>query len=132
LRLLPNWAVKEAVLTAFFAGVAEEALCARAAVWAVRDLPRLVRPEAAERLRWHRDQGHRVVIASASLELFLQPWARSAGVDDVVATRLEVRGGLLTGRLEGGNCYGQAKLDRVRDLLGGLDGTEVYAYGDSR
>jgi HAD superfamily hydrolase (TIGR01490 family) len=131
-RLLPNWAVKEAVLRAFFAGAAEEALRARAAAWAVRDLPRLVRPAAADRLRWHQEQGHRVVIASASLELFLEPWARSAGIDDVVATRLEVRGGLLTGRLDGGNCYGQAKLDRVRDLLGGLDGTEIYAYGDSR
>ena len=33
------------------------------------------------------------MLASASLEIFLVPWARAVGVRDVLATRLEVRDG---------------------------------------
>jgi len=73
-----------------------------------------------------------VVLASASLELLLEPWARAAGVDDVLATRLEVRDGRLTGRLAGPNCYGPEKVARLEALVGDLAGVELYAYGDSR
>lgn len=132
LGLEPNWMAKEALLTAFFAGAAEGELREHATGWAVDVLPRLVRRAGLERLRWHQREGHRVVIASASLELFVAPWARSVGVDDALGTRLEVRDGVLTGRIAGRNCYGPEKLTRVRALVGVMDGVELYAYGDSR
>jgi len=132
LGLVPRERAKEALLGAFFHGVEERELRRRAAVWALRELPRLVQPAALARIQWHQSRGHRVVLASASLELFLEPWARAVGILDVLATRLEVRDGRLTGRLDGGNCYGQVKVDRLRDLLGDLACVELYAYGDSR
>ncbi len=132
LGLVTRSRLKEYLLGAFFRGVDERELRGRAASWAVRELPRLVRPTALARLRWHQLQGHRVVLASASLEIFLEPWARAVGVRDVLATRLEVRDGRLTGRLEGRNCYGLEKVKRLRALLGDLRGFELYAYGDSR
>jgi HAD superfamily phosphoserine phosphatase-like hydrolase len=73
-----------------------------------------------------------VVPASAALELLLEPWARAVAIDDVLATRLEVRSGRVTGRLDGPNCYGPEKVARLRALIGGLDAFDVYAYGDSR
>jgi phosphatidylglycerophosphatase C len=132
LGLVDRQRLKEAVLTAVLGGREEPEVRARAAGWAARCLPGMVRPAALERLRWHRSRGHRVVIASASLELLLEPWAPAAGVDDVLATRLAVAGGRLTGRLDGPNCYGPEKVVRLRALLGDLDGVELYAYGDSR
>jgi HAD superfamily hydrolase (TIGR01490 family) len=123
--------LKEALLTPLLGGRPETEVRARAADWAARRLPGMVRPAALERLRWHQAQGHRVVLASASLELLLEPWARSAGVHDVLATRLEVRDGRLTGRIAGRNCYGPEKVARLRALLGDLRGFELYAYGDS-
>jgi phosphatidylglycerophosphatase C len=124
--------VKESLMTAFFAGIDEGTLREAAARWALRELPRMVRPAALERLRWHQGQGHRVVLASASLELLVEPWARQAGIEDVLATRLEVVAGQVTGRLDGPNCYGPEKVARLRELLGDLDAYELYAYGDSR
>jgi phosphatidylglycerophosphatase C len=73
-----------------------------------------------------------VVLASASLDLLVEPWARTAGVDDVLATRLQVRDGRLTGLIAGRNCYGREKVARLRALLGDLAGVDLYAYGDSR
>ncbi len=93
---------------------------------------RLVRPAALSRVRWHQSQGHRIVLVSASLELLVEPWARTVGIHDVLATRLEVRDGRLTGRLHGRNCFGEEKVERLRALLGDLAGVDLYAYGDGR
>jgi phosphatidylglycerophosphatase C len=132
LGMVPRTRLKESLMTAFFRGVDEDRLRRRAAGWAVHELPRMVRPAALARMRWHMVQGHRVVLASASLEIFLEPWARAVGVRDVLATRLEVRDGRLTGRLAGPNCYGEEKVVRLQALLGDLDAFELHAYGDSR
>jgi phosphatidylglycerophosphatase C len=132
LGLVPRERAKEALLTALFRGVDEACLRLVAAVWAGRELPGMVRPTAMDRVRWHQARGHRVVLCSASLALFLEPWARAAGIDDVLATRMETRDGRLTGRLDGRNCYGAEKVARLRALIGDLAAVDLYAYGDSR
>ena len=94
-----------------------------------------LRDDTSARLRRHRQLGHAVVLASASLDAYLVPLGELLGADEVVCTRLERDGdGLLTGRLEGANCRGPEKARRVRALLvaRGLGGAELWAYGDSR
>jgi phosphoserine phosphatase len=34
----------------------------------------MLRPEALRRARWHQEQGHHLVVLSASLEAYLLPW----------------------------------------------------------
>lgn len=96
-------------------------------------LPRL-RADTTARLRRHQALGHRVILASASLEQYLAPLGTELGLDGVVCTRLE-RGadGRLTGRLLGANCRGPEKARRVRAWLAenGLENAELWAYGDS-
>ena len=93
-----------------------------------------LRDDTSARLRRHQELGHTVVLASASLDPYLLPLARLLGVEEVVCTTLE-RGvdGRLTGRLDGANCRGPEKARRLRALLAerGLDGAELWAYGDS-
>jgi phosphatidylglycerophosphatase C len=93
-----------------------------------------LRDDTAARLRRHRELGHAVVLASASLDAYLLPLGERLGVDDVVCTELE-RGadGRLTGRLAGANCRGTEKARRVRQWLTerGLEDASVWAYGDS-
>src|SRR5688572_30206630 len=93
-------------------------------------LPGKVRPSALERIAWHQERGDQVAIVSASLDLYLAPWAASRGLDCICAT-LEERGGRLTGRYLGGDCCGREKVRRIRGRydLGRYD--TVYAYGDS-
>jgi phosphatidylglycerophosphatase C len=93
-----------------------------------------LRDDTTARLRRHRELGHTVILASASLEPYVTPLGELLGVDDVLCTRLEQdAGGRLTGRLRGANCRGPEKARRVEEWLGGarLDGAELWAYGDS-
>ncbi|NNE10929.1 MAG: HAD family hydrolase [Ilumatobacter sp.] len=94
-----------------------------------------LRRDTVDRLAWHVDQGHRVVIVSASYEHYVRVVAEQLGGPDVLATRLEVVDGLCTGRLDGANCRGPEKVRRLEEWLAGLglDRSEVtvHAYGDS-
>lgn len=132
LGLIDNGVAKERVFIRCISGMQLEALRQSAARFSGQILPGLLRTEALQRLQWHRGQGHRCVVISASLELYVEPWARHAGFDDVIATKLEVgEGGRVTGRLSGENCYGTEKVRRLDTLLGPRDAYSLYAYGDS-
>lgn len=61
----------------------------------------IVNPLALKRMEWHKQQGHLIVIDSASPENWIRPWADSVGVDVVIATRLKVEYGLITGEFWG-------------------------------
>lgn len=93
-----------------------------------------LRDDTTARLRRHRELGHRVILASASLDAYLGPLGEMLEVDGIVCTRLE-RGpdGRLTGRLVGANCRGAEKARRVREWLeaAGLADAVLWAYGDS-
>jgi phosphatidylglycerophosphatase C len=91
----------------------------------------LIRADTAARLQWHQQQGHRVIVVSASFEAYVKLVAGSLGVDEVIGTRWEVDdSGILTGRLLGQNVRGAAKVDQLDELLG--DGFRLeYAYGNS-
>lgn len=133
LRVLPRDVVKERVLMRYLAGLSEVELHRLGADYAQQDIPRQVRPQALARLAWHRRQGHRCVVISASIEHYVTPWARAAGFDDVLATRLAVDdAGRVSGRYDGANCYGAEKVRRLQQLLGAAADVEIYAYGDSR
>ncbi len=93
-----------------------------------------LRDDTTERLRRHRELGHTVILASASLEPYLVPLGQLLEVDGVVCTVLErTPEGVLTGRLVGANCRGAEKARRVREWLdgAGLADAVLWAYGDS-
>jgi phosphatidylglycerophosphatase C len=97
-----------------------------------RRLSGRLRPDVAGRLRWHLDRGHRVVVVSASLEVYVEPLARELGAEACLATRLELDGqGRATGRFLGANCRGPEKLARLEALWAGRRPQRLWAYGNS-
>ena len=88
------------------------------------------RPEMLDRLAWHRAEGHRIVIVSASLDSYLGPLAPRLGVDHVISCSLAAADGVLTGTLVGGNVRGAEKVRRLESWLGDAP-VELWAYGDS-
>lgn len=133
LRLMKNDAAKERVLNRFVAGTPLVTLQRQGQAFARDRLPGLVRPAALRRLQWHQQRGHRTVIISASLDVYLKPWAAALGVDHVLCTSLETNdSGLVSGRLGTANCYGPEKLRRLQQALGDGSDYVLYAYGDSR
>lgn len=91
----------------------------------------LIRPRAQERIKWHKEQGHRLVMVSASLNLYLEKAAKDLGFDELLCTTLEEKDELFSGKLQGANCRCQEKVNRLQTLLGDLSQYELYAYGDS-
>jgi phosphatidylglycerophosphatase C len=91
------------------------------------------RSDVGARLEQHRRQGHRLVVVSASLELYVGPAGEELGADAVIATRLAVdAGGRLTGGYDGGNCRGEEKLARLEEWAARHSpGALVWAYGNS-
>ena len=133
LGLIRNDKAKVKVLTSFIANMEMATLQQQALQFAENKLPSLLRSEAMQRLDWHKQQGHRCVVVSASLEIYLRPWASKAGFDDILGSRLEtLADDRTTGNLLGENCFGPEKLRRLEALLGSRDGYTLYAYGDSR
>lgn len=101
-------------------------------VYVKRLLRDAMRPRALERLDQHRGRGDRLVLATASLDIYVEQLADHLGFDDVVCTRIAWSPeGRLTGDLDGGNCYGETKLSRVRDLLSkAASGSPMTFYSD--
>ncbi len=91
---------------------------------------RWMRPDTLGRLQWHQRQGHQVALVSASLGAYLHPLGTLLGVNHVVCTELEAHGDVLTGELDGGNCRGTAKVERLLKRFGSRP-SAVWAYGDS-
>lgn len=93
-----------------------------------------LRSDVAARMRWHQEQGHVVILVSASLGAYLHPLGDLLEVDAVLCTELEEKDGLLTGKLVGQNCRGKEKASRVQKWCqeSGIATEDlVYAYGDS-
>ena len=93
-----------------------------------------LRSDVATRMRWHQEQGHVVILVSASLGAYLHPLGDLLEVDAVLCTELEEKDGLLTGNLVGQNCRGKEKASRVQKWCqdSGIATEDlVYAYGDS-
>jgi len=65
LRLINNQTAKQQVTRIFFAGMPQKEFEAQAKKFATGILNKIVRPAAIEKIRWHRDQGHRVILVSA-------------------------------------------------------------------
>ncbi|MET3624122.1 HAD family hydrolase [Burkholderia ambifaria] len=115
-----------------FGPMGDDALDALARRFVDGYLPNLVRPDMLERVREHRARGHEVVLVSASPSLYLEKWAKTAGIDTVLATRLAFERGRFTGRLNGENCWGPQKVARLRGWWGNRTPAKLFAYGDSR
>jgi phosphatidylglycerophosphatase C len=124
-------AVKAEVVRRVFAGYDAERLDKLARAFAFDVMRRHLRAQTVQRVDWHRTQGHRLVIVSASLGVYVRPVAERLRFDAVLATELEVGAdGMLTGRLEGANVRGAEKARRLDAWLEGKP-AYVWAYGDS-
>ena len=126
---------KRRVLRRLVAGVPAQRLRALGPAHA-RAIAAWFRPDALASIEWHRAQGHRLVLASSTLDLYLEHVAAQLGFGDLLCSRLvQVRDAAgvdrFTGEIDGVDCVGPEKPRRLAALLGALDACEVHAYGDS-
>ena len=127
-------ALKAKFVAGIFSGKSASVVEELGVQFASKVADRWLRSDVAARMRWHQEQGHVVILVSASLGAYLHPLGDLLEVDAVLCTEMEQIDGVLTGRLVGKNCRGEEKVSRVQKWReeAGIDVQDlVYAYGDS-
>jgi HAD superfamily hydrolase (TIGR01490 family) len=78
-------------------------------------------------------QGHRILFATSSFDIFIEPICEYLDVKDLIATRLEFVDGKLTGRTDGRPAFGDEKKKAVEAWLAEhkLKMGNVCFYSDS-
>ncbi|MEW6712594.1 MAG: HAD family hydrolase [Candidatus Riflebacteria bacterium] len=131
LGFLPNYRAKPVVTRFFLRGIRRKEFEEKARCFCEERLEKMVRPAALEKIKWHQQQGHRVVVVSASFEDYLCLWCQPKGLE-LIGTRLEWQNDRITGKFATANCYGPEKVRRIRQMIDLAACEEIYAYGDSR
>lgn len=130
-KLIPNWYVKQKMFGFYFRGMPLQEFdqyCERFAA----EVEKIERPKLLARSRQHKEQECRTIIISASIENWIRPWAGRKGFDQVIGTKIEVDAqGLITGRFETKNCFGQEKVNRLLEQYPERSSYTLFAYGDS-
>lgn len=134
LKIVSRQSVKESILKRFFKGMPYHQLQELGEAFARSPaLSSLMYPAALKRLEWHRSQKHRCILISASIDAYLKPWSERWGFSDLICSKMEVdQNGNMTGLLDGANCWGLEKENRLLELTGPRESYVLYAYGDSR
>jgi len=118
------------LLKYFFGGMKEEIFQENCNVFAATRLTRLIRPEALREISKLKAGNTEIVIVSASAANWIRKWSDTLLLE-LVSTSLEIKSGMITGRIEGKNCQGQEKVRRILERWNLEDFDEIYAYGDS-
>lgn len=134
LGLFDNSRLKELFLKAFCGGLSRAQMDEHAKQFADRVAESGLLANGQRELHDALGAGYRVVIASASLAVYVLPLAQKLGIpaEDVVATEIVWDDmGRVAGRLDGPNRYGKAKLDGIKawSVQSGLDRIAA-AYSD--
>lgn len=130
LGLIDRQKAKERLLYYFFKGTDEIVLKTWAKDFCEKELPAMLNPEMMERLAWHQQQGHRCFLVSASLDLWLQPFAEQHQLE-LLSTQAQFSKGKYHRNFLCPNCYGPEKVKRLQAALEGQPAYFSYAYGDS-
>lgn len=93
-----------------------------------------VSPGAWERLDWHREQGHRLVLVTATVAPMAEAMARVLGMDEVYGCGPENRAGMLSGSERGWSVprrKGKVPIVEQDAEKFGHDLSQCYGYGNT-
>lgn len=128
LRLYSNGKAKQRLFSWFFRGMPLETFDALCQSFASTHR-HLLRPDTVRLLQQALSEGVEVLVVSASIDNWVQPFFPTV---TVLGTQIEVIDGRLTGRFLTPNCYGQEKVRRILALYPDRSSYHLTAYGDSR
>lgn len=94
-----------------------------------------INPEVMKRLNYHKEQGCRILLVSASPEVYLQYFKKNSSIDAIIGTKLEIIDGKYTNKINGENCKGIEKFNRIKEYLNEnnleIDFNNSFGYSDS-
>ena len=134
LHLYDNSKTKERVFAWFFRGMPIKHFNKLGHEFYQTQADKLLYSDARQQIHDHHQKGDLVVILSASIENWVQPFASALQAEGLLCTQAEVKDDKLTGRFSTPNCYGAEKVRRLKEWLKtkSIEHPYIIAYGDSR
>jgi phosphatidylglycerophosphatase C len=130
LGIISNQKAKEKVLRFFFRNTSESEFLEYCKSFSLKALNNLIRPKALEEVKRLKNEGYEVVVVSASPENWIQFWTEQNNLK-LIASKLIIQNGKLTGQINGQNCHGIEKVNRIKEVFNLNEYNEIIAYGDT-
>ncbi|WP_288385363.1 HAD family hydrolase [uncultured Acinetobacter sp.] len=130
LNLIRGTVLRSKIFKLGFAGLDANELQQKGLSFSQSYLPQIIRPQALKRIQWHLAQGDRVVVVSASMDVYLKPWCAQYGLD-LLCSEVDAIDGKITGIYKNGDCSREVKKQRILDNYDLSLYAAIYAYGDT-
>ena len=131
LRLRDHGQVKEAFIRSTLCGQPRAKIQAYTAEFVPAVLANGVFADALRRIEQHRKDGARLVLMSASTDLYVPAFGAALGFDEVICTGVQWDGDLLDGHLTTPNRRGKEKTRCFEALRVANPGLTTAAYGNA-
>ena len=129
-RQTNTW-LKERFLSAILAGQNRDTINSLATSFSQRVIMTGVRSDAIECVRQHQIKGNELVLLSASLDIYVKPLGEMLGFKHIICTKTNWENDVLGNKLDGENCYGDIKIERIKKWLENRDSNRnMVAYAD--
>jgi len=129
--LYPSHKLKQGFFSYFYKGSSQEILETKGIEYCEKRIDKIIYSGAKKRIAWHRSQGHKIYLLTASSGLWLGHWCKINGIS-LIGTEFEVVDGKYTGRILGKNCRGSEKARRLKADVDIGNSVNTYGYGDSK
>jgi len=130
IKIMDNSYAKELLFRLYFHKINEDEFKKKAQEYGETKINDIIREDIYEKFLQHIQDGDKVLIVSASIRSWLQPWADKHKVE-LLCTELAFKDKIFTGHFATINCHGKEKLRRVQAHLNLDDYEKIYTYGDS-
>lgn len=130
-KIIPNNVAKQKLFSYFFKDMPELVFRELGQSFSITQIDKFLRTDAMARISWHKQKKHRVVVVSASIECWLLAWCELNDID-LIGTKVQYKNGVVTGRFNTPNCYGEEKVKRLKNAYNSSNFIYRYAYGDSQ
>lgn len=122
---------KEKVFEIFFKGISIVEFNEQSSLFS-NEIDKFLRKDTLKTIKQYLKEDFDLIIISASIDNWIQPWAYRNKINIVLATKVEVdSNGLLTGKFCSANCRGKEKVNRLLDIFPNREEYRLIAYGDS-
>lgn len=126
--------VKEAFLK-FIEGIEENNLKELVKEYYEKRLSTILYEDAITMMTKLKNEGYKVYLISASPEFYLNEFYNIKEVDKIIGTRFSIKDGKFIRRMEGNNCKGEEKVQRLMEVLKNenikVDLENSYMFSDS-
>lgn len=129
LKLYPAHRMRPKLYSAMFKDVEIEVIQPLVLQYTNKVLEKLD-PALFKQLKKHQQSGHKVVLVSATIDLYLEIIAKALNIE-LICSKVEIKHGKLTGKYLTPDCSCMQKKLRVMEAINLVDYETIYAYGNS-